>query len=221
MRFDAIVANMAYKLQRSVVIAVAGSLCLSAISVFADSYRWKDKDGEVHYGAAVPPEYADQPYDVLNDAGMVIRHVKVTREPEQVSVEPEAEEDTAAVAAAAEEERQRKSDRLLMIQYQSEQDIRDALELKITQLGYESKIVKQSFDSTTNAIRDQVRLAADQQRAGVPVSNEQQKQMNKLYRRLARDQKRLSALDERESKIHTHFKSDLDRYRLLQTPDPG
>ncbi len=218
MRFDAIVANMAYKLQRTVVIAVAGSLCLSVTSVSADSYRWKDKDGELHYGAAVPPEYADQPYDVLNDAGMVIAHIKVTREPQQVTTEPVVKEDTAEIS---EEERQRKSDRLLMIQYRSEQDIRDALELKMTQLGYESKIIHQSIDSTTNAIRDQVRLAADQQRADVQVSSKQQKQINKLYRRLARDQKRVSALHERESKLRTRFKSDLERYRQLQTADQG
>ena len=44
----------------------------------ADTYRWKDKDGKVHYGAVVPAEYADQPYDVLNSAGMVIDHVEDT-----------------------------------------------------------------------------------------------------------------------------------------------
>ena len=28
----------------------------------AETYRWKDKLGELHYGSAVPAEYADQPY---------------------------------------------------------------------------------------------------------------------------------------------------------------
>ena len=72
---------MELKLQRNVLIAVASSLCLLAVPVAADTYRWKDKEGKVHYGAAVPAEYAEQPYDVLNSAGIVIEHVEDTTEP--------------------------------------------------------------------------------------------------------------------------------------------
>ena len=57
-------------------ILIAGIISLSATSLAADTYRWKDKDGKVHYGAAVPAEYAHQPYDILNSQGMVIEHVE-------------------------------------------------------------------------------------------------------------------------------------------------
>lgn len=210
---------MAFSMQRTVIIAVTGSLFLSVTAVSADSYRWKDKEGETHYGAAVPPEYADQPYDVLNDAGLVTGHIKVTREPQQVNVEPMDEEQAPDISE--EEQRQRKSDRLLVIKYRSEQDIQDALNLKITQLGYESKIIQQSFDSTAAAIRDQIRLAADEQRAGIQVNADQQQRLDKLYLRLTRDENRISALDERERSIRTRFKADLDHYRRLQTTDQG
>jgi len=210
---------MAFSMQRTVIIAVTGSLLLSVTAVSADSYRWKDKEGETHYGAAVPPEYADQPYDVLNDAGLVTGHIKVTREPQQVNVEPMDEEQAPDISE--EEQRQRKSDRLLVIKYRSEQDIQDALNLKITQLGYESKIIQQSFDSTAAAIRDQIRLAADEQRAGIQVNADQQQRLDKLYLRLTRDENRISALDERERSIRTRFKADLDHYRRLQTTDQG
>ena len=60
---------------------IAGICCLSVTSVTADTYRWKDKDGKVHYGAAVPAEYAEQPYDVLNSAGVVIDHIEDTSVP--------------------------------------------------------------------------------------------------------------------------------------------
>jgi Domain of unknown function (DUF4124) len=198
------------------VFAFVGSLFLSVASVSADTYRWKDKDGETHYGAAVPAEYADQPYDVLNSAGIVIERVEDTSVPVEVRVERAVKERAPLIS---DEERRRQSDRLLVIQYQSEDDIQRALKLEIAQLGYDSKIIHQSFDSTTTAIRDQIRQAADQQRAGTQISKKQQNQIDKLYRRLARDAKRISALDKREARIRERFQSDLDRYRQLTARD--
>jgi len=203
---------MELKLQRIVVFA--GSIFLLASSVSADTYRWKDKDGKTHYGAVVPAEYADQPYDVLNNAGMVIDHVEDTREPLEVRAERIVKEREPLIS---DYERQLQSDRLLVIQYRSEEAILKALELELAQLGYDSKIIHQSFDSTKVAIKDQVRVAADQQRSGKPIIEKQQQQIDKLYRRLDRDQKRIATLDSREARIRARFQSDLDRYIKLTT----
>ncbi len=194
------------------IVILIGSICLLVASVSADTYRWKDKDGKTHYGAAVPAEYADQPYDVLNNSGMVIDHVEDTREPLEVRAERIVKERAPLIS---DEERQRQSDRLLVIQYNSEEAIDEALELEIAQLGYDAKIINQSFDSTTTAIRDQVRLAANQQRSGKPIIDKQQKEIDKLYRRLDRDVKRISKLDAREARIRSRFQSDLERYQRL------
>ena len=205
---------MELNLQRIVILI--GSICLLVASVSADTYRWKDKDGKTHYGAAVPAEYADQPYDVLNNSGMVIDHVEDTREPLEVRAERIVKERAPLIS---DEERQRQSDRLLVIQYNSEEAIDEALELEIAQLGYDAKIINQSFDSTTTAIRDQVRLAANQQRSGKPIIDKQQKEIDKLYRRLDRDVKRISKLDAREARIRSRFQSDLERYQRLTSDD--
>lgn len=200
-----------------VSILVAGCLCLSVTSATADTYRWKDKDGKVHYGAAVPAEYAEQPYDVLNDAGMVIEHIEDTSVPLEVQVEKEIQGRKPLIS---DEERRRQSDRLLVIQYRSEEEIKNALELQIAQLGYDSRIINQSYASTNNAIRDQIRQAADQQRANQHISEDQQKGIDKLYARRARDERKRAKMDQRENRIRTRFQADLDRYRAL-TSDAG
>ena len=205
---------MEHKMQR-IVVLVAG-IFLLASSVSADTYRWKDKDGKTHYGAAVPAEFADQPYDVLNSAGMVIDHIEDTREPLEVRAERIVKERAPLISDS---ERQLQSDRLLVIQYSSEEAILKALELEIAQLGYDSKIIHQSFDSTKVAIKDHVRVAADQQRSGKPIVKKQQQGIDKLYRRLDRDTKRIAALDNREARIRARFQSDLDRYKMLTAVD--
>src|SRR5210317_1634137 len=113
-----------YMTPRIAAVLTALIFSLSITSLAADTYRWKDKDGKVHYGAAVPPEYADQPYDVLNNAGMVIEHVEDTSVSMEVRAEQMMQERAPLIS---EEERERQSDRLLVIQYRSEEEILEAL----------------------------------------------------------------------------------------------
>jgi hypothetical protein len=199
--------------QRIVAILVAGIFSLAAAPLAADTYRWKDKDGKVHYGAAVPAEYADQPYDILNDAGMVIDRVEDTSVPLEVIAEKKIKKEREPLIS--EEERRIQSDRLLVIQYRSEDDILKALELQIAQLGYDARIINQSYDSTTKAIREQIRQAADQQRANQPISEEQQKGIDQLYARRAHDEQKKAAMERRENRIRERFQKDLERYRFL------
>ena len=188
-----------------------------ASSLAADTYRWKDKEGKVHYGSAVPAEYADQPYDILNNAGIVIQHVEDTSIPMEVIEEEKKVLERQPFIS--EEVRQQQADGLLVIQYSSEQDIIKQLELEIAQLGYDSGIINQSIESTGTAIRDQIRQAADRQRAGQEISKEQEESIARLYSRRARDAQRKSALVAREVRIRAHFQKDLDRYRILTSGD--
>jgi len=204
--------TMESKSPRIVAILIAGIISLSVSSLAADTYRWKDKDGKVHYGAAVPAEYAEQPYDILNKAGMVIEHVEDTSVPIEVRVEKEIQGRQPLIS---DEERLRQTDRLLVIQYRSEEEINNARDLQIDQLGYDSKIINQSYDSTNNAVRDQIRQAADQQRANQQISEDQQKGIDKLYARLARDEKKRARMEQREKRIRDRFQADLERYRFL------
>ena len=205
--------------QRIVTISLATGLCLVATSATADTYRWKDKDGKVHYGAAVPAEYADQPYDVLNDAGLLIERIEDTSVPIEVQAEDSVKERAPLIS---DEERRRQSDKLLVIQYSSVEDINNSRELELAQVGYDSKLIHQSFDSTRASIKSQVQKAANQQRSGKTVTVEQKKDLRKLYKRLDRDEERLAALGRREERIKARFKSDLERYRLLTAgPEEG
>lgn len=204
--------TMESKSPRIVAILIAGIISLSVSSLAADTYRWKDKDGKVHYGAAVPAEYAEQPYDILNSAGMVIEHVEDTSVPIEVRVEKEIQGRKPLISK---EERRRQTDRLLVIQYRSEEEINNARDLQIAQLGYDSKIINQSYASTNNAVRDQIRQAADQQRANQTISEDQQRGIDKLYARLARDEQKRSRMKQREKRIRDRFQADLERYRTL------
>jgi hypothetical protein len=199
---------------RVALVLITGIAGLWVNTLLADTYRWKDKEGKVHYGAAVPAEYADQPYDILNDAGIVIDHIEDTSIPMEIIEEKRVTERQPLISA---EERRAQRDKLLVIQYQSEDDITAALELEVSQLGYDRRLINQSFESINASLKEQISLAANQQRANQTVSEERKNVINKLYRRRNTDEKRLAALDKRESDIRARFQADLERYRFLTT----
>ena len=201
--------------QKFVAILIAGIISLMATSLAAETYRWKDKDGKTHYGAAVPAEYAEQPYDILNNAGMVIEHIEDTTVPLEVIAKKKIKKARAPLISA--ETRRIQSDKLLVIRYSSEEDILKTQELELAQLGYDTKVINQSYQSTTTAIRSQISLAADQQRAGQQISPETQQQIDQLYARQAKDLKRQAVLTNRAAQIRARYQVEIERYRLLTT----
>ncbi|MCJ7555413.1 MAG: DUF4124 domain-containing protein [Gammaproteobacteria bacterium] len=53
------------------------STCLLVSALFcatghAELYKWVDKDGVVHYGDRIPPEYTNDPHEQFNQAGVKI-----------------------------------------------------------------------------------------------------------------------------------------------------
>jgi hypothetical protein len=207
---------MEYRSPRIVAILIAGIISLSATSLAADTYRWKDKDGNTHYGAVVPAEYADQPYDVIRN-GLVVEHIEDTSIPLEVIAAKKIEQKRAPLISA--EQRQVQSDRLLVIRYSSAEEIQNAQELEVAQLGHDIKLIKQSYDSTNVAIKSQISLAADHQRAGQQISTEQQKEIDKLYNRLIKEENRRAVMNKREVRIRARYQSELERYRYLTGDD--
>ena len=196
-------------------ILIACILGLSVTSVSAETYRWKDKDGKTHYGAMVPAEYADQPYDILNSSGVVIEHVEDTSVPLEVIAEKKVKKGRAPLISI--ETRRLQSDRLLVMRYGSEEEIRDALEREIAQLGSDAKIINQSYESTTAAIRSEIRLAADMQRFGQQIQPDKQKAIDRLYIRKDKDKKKLAVMVNREARIRARYEAEIVRYRDLTT----
>lgn len=186
-------------------------LLLSAPAA-AETYRWKDKLGKLHFGSTVPPEYASQPYDIISKNGLVIGRV------EPGSQSPEAKAEAAKQEALSQQsiaERQAQSDRLLLIKYPTEAALLKSLQMELDQVGYDNMLISTSYNNTNAAIIDQIRLAADQQRAGIKVSDAQIAELQRLHRDLEIDQKKLDTTSSREDEVRDRFEVTHQRYLEL------
>jgi len=167
-------------------LAVAGALLLAGVDAFAQKqkvYRWVDADGNIHYTESLPPDYRDTGHDVLNEQGMVVDENQ--RLTPQASAESKSEDEVKAEEAAelprdssglprpkplyTEAEKQQRMDNFLMLRYESEQEITDAMNVEIKQLNYDRRLIEGSQASIEESWRGQVREAANRQRAGQAV----------------------------------------------------
>ena len=106
-------------------------------------------------------------------------------------------------------------DNFLMLRYDSEQEIVDAMNVEIKQLNYDRRLLEGSRDSMNDAYRGQIRVAADSQRSGQEVDDVVIRQISDLQNKLADNARSLAALDQREQDIRVEFQAQLDRYRYL------
>jgi hypothetical protein len=103
-------------------------------------YRWTDDKGVVHYGDSVPPEYAKQDRNVLNNQGVNVGFEQGELTPEQ-RAEKERQAAEAAQAQAQREEVARR-DKTLLATYISVSDIEDLRNRRLELLEGQIKVTE-------------------------------------------------------------------------------
>jgi hypothetical protein len=129
-----------------VTLVVLTALVLSSTSLAqrrqdnSRLYRWVDKDGTVHYGDSVPPEYANLDRNVLNSQGVQVgfEEGEITEEERAENARREAAEE-AARAARLEIARR---DRMLLQTYIAVADIEDLRDRRLELLQSQIKVTE-------------------------------------------------------------------------------
>ena len=106
----------------------------------AKTYKWTDRNGVVHYGDAIPPEYANLDRNVLNDQGVSVAFEEGEITPEERAVIQERERALAADRAAKAEIARR--DRMLLETYLSVSDIEDLRDRRLELLESQIKVTE-------------------------------------------------------------------------------
>ncbi|MFJ3483908.1 DUF4124 domain-containing protein [Pseudomonas sp. NPDC090202] len=135
-------------------------------------YRYVDSRGvTVLDRQGVPPEYAGKGYEVLNQRGRVIQTVPPA---------PSADELRQAQAAAQAAKVQSDADAQLLHLYSSVSDVDRARARKLAELDAMISVAQGNIQGLTNQQAALQSQAADQERAGHPVSQTLIDQMNDL-----------------------------------------
>jgi len=216
---------MELKPRLQITFLLIAGVCLAANASAADVYRWVDENGEVHYSESLPPNFKDQGHDVLSERGIVLDEDQslTPPAPEEVPDEEQLQElprDSSGMkrpkALYSEAELQRRMDNFLMLRYDSQQEITNAMDVEIKQLDYDRRLLTTTRESMQEAYRGHIKQAANRQRAGQLVEENTVLEITGLRTRLAENSRSLDYMEIREVDIRAGFGKQLERYRFLE-----
>lgn len=182
-------------------------------------YKWVDENGEVHYGDAVPPQYADQDKTILNSHGVVVGTIPGKRTPEQAAAEAaqrKAEEHAHEVARQG-----RQRDQNLLATYLSVDEIEALRDRRAEILDAQARVTSQYLEQ----LRGHQRQLEQQAQRFKPYNTEANAQQ--LPERLAEDlvrttadiatqQRNLEVKRQELEKLKAQFASDIARFKELK-----
>ena len=217
---------MEHKFIKAIILALVFSATLVDAGPKKEQkvYRWVDENGEVHYTQSLPPDFKDKTHDVLDEQGMVrAEGESLVPPPPKPKVEEEDPNELPRDSSGlkrpeplyTEQGKQEKMDRFLLLRYDSEQEIEDAMTVEIKQLEYDRRLMQKSRESMLQAYRGQVKEAANRQRSGVEVDQEAIATIMDLQARLEVNSGSLASLQAREQEIRQDFEAEMERYRYL------
>jgi hypothetical protein len=199
--------------QRISLLATACGICLALAATAATNkpYRWVDKAGVVHFGDTIPPEYADQAHQQLNQQGVPVREFPRRLTP------AEAE---AAQQAATEEARRRQHDEFLLSSYTKVSDIEQLRDERILLIDGQMELARGSIATANQrltALQNRLRTfrpysaAANARRVPDPLAEEVVRALSD--RRTVTEQLRQREAERAEQLAS--FEADIARFKTL------
>lgn len=176
-------------------------------------YKWVDKDGVVHYGSSIPPEYATQASEQLNSQGMVVKTTEAQKTPEQLAAEQKAQQQ--AQKQAQDQAAQQAHDRVLMDTYTSVADLERDRDSKLQAIDTQIKVLNGAVTGLQNSVAEYQSRANELTSKGKPVTADLQKHIDESQQQLVANQQQL--LNEQKSKqqVQQQFSDDIVRYKQL------
>lgn len=181
-------------------------------------YKWVDKDGNVHYGDSIPPEYAEQPKQVLNDQGVTVEHLEGKKTEEQLQAERQAAEQAQLV------ELQRRADQALLATYVNVDEIimhRDRrVELYQAQARVTELYLRNSQRRLKSLEREARRFKPYSSDPNAPVIDESLRQdISDTEETIYRQEQNLEKYRQSQEEIIKRFAGDISRFKRLKGID--
>jgi chromosome segregation ATPase len=176
-------------------------------------YKWVDKDGVVHYGSNVPPEYVDQQLQILNSEGVTVQTVAAPKTPEEIVKDKQAKAEAAAKAKQA--QAQHDNDQMLLDTYTSVDDIERDRNSRLAAIDSQIKVIDGSISSLQSTLTGYQKQAAKLTDAHKPVPAFLQKNLDETQAQLDTNQKLLLKQQQDKQEVQDRYAAYIKRYQQL------
>lgn len=182
-------------------------------------YRWVDRNGQVHYGDSIPPEYAEQDREVLNRQGLPVGQEQGAVTADEARARLDAEK------AEREAQRRKLRDRVLLQTYQSVEEIEVLRDRRLELVGAQLTIQEQSL-ATLRAKHAQFEQQASRYRPrsrapdAQPLPDGLALDLERSASDIETQQRNLEKKRQERETIRSNFEADIQRFRELKAVAP-
>jgi len=205
-----ITANLA-----ALLLALAtGSACFAATSSLHKQYRWQDGAGNIHYADTLTADAIQSGYDVINDKGIVIKHIDRARTEEERNAADAAA--AAETAAKREAERQAEADRRLLAAFPTEADLVRARQMQVDSIEQSIVGASNSLSSQEQALTENLGHAAALERSNKPIPEVQKKQIESLRKSAESLRRYIERRQKEKADATKKLEADVAHYREVR-----
>ncbi len=187
---------------------------LLTTTVHADTFRWVDEKGTVHYSDQVPPEQAKTRHSKLSARGFEVETVEAPKTPEQVEREQLLKQLRTQQEKVLNE--QRDQDQALMRTYRSTEEILTALKVKLDSLESNIRMTQASIDRDTQSLATHEKRAGESVSKGQPVSQATHDSIAALRKRMTAYQNQIQRTENEKLATSDRFGRDMKRFLAIK-----
>lgn len=188
-------------------------LILLPFTVSADMYKWVDSKGVLHYSDEIPPEEAGQERKIIDKTGRILKTIERNKTVEELKEQRRLD---IIKAEKLEKERQEKyKDKVLLLTYQSPEEIIVARDAKVTTIENAIQITKSTLKSQKKRLAVMRHSAADYERSSKTVPKRLRDQMKELKGMIKGTNDYIGSKRQEQKNIHKEFADFIARYKEL------
>lgn len=178
-------------------------------------YKWVDEDGVTHYGDSVPPEYAEEPKQVLNDQGITVDRLEGKKSPEQLEAERVARE------LEQQKELQRRADQTLLATYVNVDEIMMHRDRRVELFQAQARVTELYLRNTQRRLaaleRDAHNYKPYSSDPNAPMIGDQLlDDIREAKDAIERQKKNLEEYQTSQEQIIARFEGDIHRFKILK-----
>lgn len=180
---------------------------------------WTNSEGVRECGESVPPEFAQEGHEVLNQKGDVVSEkdrAKTTEELEAAQQQAAAEKERLAA-----EKETKRQDAILLQTYTKVEDIERMRDEQLLALESTIKVTNARNDKIRVDLDKRVAAAAAEERAGKTPNEQLLKNIDSLKKQVANNEAFVADKHKEQEMIRAEFEQRITRFKELKATETG
>jgi hypothetical protein len=185
-----------------------------AAPVQAKLYKWKDDNGEVHYGDSIPAKYLKKQHDELNQQGQTVKQVSAEETAAQRAEKARLEKVEQEKEKLKAEQQRR--DRVLLDTYTTERDLTAARDARFEAVDSQIQLSESIISDAKNKLASSQKLADSLKAQGKPIPETLTAKIEREQGQIATQEDVKQSRVKQRKEIADQFNGYIARFRVLK-----